>query len=227
MNSGNDLGILTDVGRLCFHLSHLRFSWSGNFVSQPIFKLEISLIIIFPRTKVGDVRPISWKNYTRYCNTPVFVASVWCCRIFTSNWSSCLFQEISRIIDFVSSLLRCCLAHVSLVSIWETSSSSSSSAKLECYLCNLKPGSLKVLMMFSLNVFADSTLSPSPITSLTYIFFELRYSLRLILFVPFQMMFYDTFKYKWWRWKSKHISSYQICFWSEETCFVYQKLFQT
>ena len=162
MNSGIDLGMLTDVGRFCFHLYHLGFSWSGNFVSKPILKLEISLIIIFPRTKVGDVSPVSSKNYTRYCNTLLFVASVWCCRNFTSNWSSCLFQEISRIIVFVSSLLRCCLAHVSLVSFCETSSSSSSSAKLECYLGNSKPVSLKILTMFSLNVFADSTLSPSP-----------------------------------------------------------------
>ena len=50
---------------------------------------------------------------------------------------------------------------VSSVSISETSSSSSSSATFECHLCNLKPASLNILTMFSLNVFAESTLSPS------------------------------------------------------------------
>ena len=46
----------------------------------------------------------------------------------TSNWSSCLFQEIPGIVDFASPLLNCCLAYVSSVSICETSFSSSSSA---------------------------------------------------------------------------------------------------
>lgn len=98
-------------------------------------------------------------------------------------------RRVQRFSTFVSSLLKCYLEQTSSLSLCKWSFS--------FHLRKLNPVTSKVLNKFYVNTFVDSMLPPSPMTSSTLRnLFEIKYGLRLILLILFQVMFYGTFEYK-------------------------------
>lgn len=67
-----------------------------------------------------------------------------------------------------------------------------SSATLKCHLCNLNPASLNILIMFSLNVFAESMLSPPLIPSSTCMLYlsSIRFQVDPFRIVPNDVLWY-------------------------------------